>query len=161
MQLLLSKVTLSLGQQSTFDQSHCIRIFKVFREVKSVTTLEDKSLVITRGNKLRSARTKDSMIMKMTVIFIIIESGMDLFVVQLARVAISINLTPTTNSDSQNSAFQIIVAIHELVNVIYHQSLFTDNVHLTRAWHLRSSWCECRWDYLSMMRNLWSKVSVV
>ena len=76
------------------------RIFRVFREVKSVNTLEDRSL---GGNKLRS------------VTFIIIESGLALFAVQLARVAVTINLTPDS---SQDSAFEIIVAIHEIVNVI-------------------------------------------
>ena len=81
------------------------RIFNVVREVKSVNTFEDKSL---GGNKLPS------------VAFVIIESGMALFAVQLARVALAINLT----TSSQFSAFQIIVAIHEIVNVIiYHQSL--------------------------------------
>ena len=81
------------------------KIFKVFRKVNSVTTLEDKSWGITQadGNKLRS------------VTFIIIESGMALFAIQLARVII----TPTVPvSDAAFYAFELIVAIHEIVNVI-------------------------------------------
>ena len=85
-----------------------LRIFKVFREVQSVTTSEDKSLSITRRNKLRS------------VIFIIIESGMALLAIQLARVVISAYLQalPVPGGiDAAYYAFQFIVVIHELVNV--------------------------------------------
>jgi hypothetical protein len=77
------------------------KIFKVFREIKGVATSEDKSLGITHGNKLRS------------VIFIIIESGMALFAIQLARVVSTAAVT-----DAAYYAFQFIVAIHEIVNVI-------------------------------------------
>jgi len=83
------------------------KIFKVFREVKSVTALEDKSLGITRGNKLRS------------VTFIIIESGMALFAIQLARVVITTQLAVTTVADGAvYYAFQFIGVIHEIVNGI-------------------------------------------
>ena len=83
------------------------KIFKVFRRVKSVTTLEDKSWGITDGNKLRS------------VTFIIIESGMALFAIQLARVVISATVTALESSASATFyAFELIVAIHEMVNVI-------------------------------------------
>ena len=86
------------------------RIFKVFREVRSVTTLEDKSLGITPGNKLRS------------VTFIIIESGMALFALQLARIVNSTLLA----TDAGDYAYDFIIGIHQMVNVIiklYHQSL--------------------------------------
>jgi hypothetical protein len=47
------------------------RIFKVYREVKGVTSLDEKSLGVAGGRKLRS------------IMFVIIESGMTLFVIQL------------------------------------------------------------------------------
>jgi hypothetical protein len=82
------------------------RILKVFRVVKSATTLEDRSL---GGNKLRS------------VTFIIIESGMALFAVQLARVAITLNLT----IGSLYGPFEFITGIHEMVNVIISSVIVT------------------------------------
>ena len=102
------------------------KIFKIFREVNSVTTLEDKSLGITHGNKLRS------------VTFIIIESGMALFAIQLARVVISTTAVSALESkvSATHYAFELIVSIHEMVNVIIHSHpyfTFTDNVHLTRV----------------------------
>jgi hypothetical protein len=65
------------------------RIFKVFREVKDGTG----------GRKLRS------------IIFIIIESGMALFAIQLARLVIA-----TTNAEQD--IYTLIVAIHEMLNVV-------------------------------------------
>ena len=80
-------------------------VFKIliaFRRVKSVTTSEEKSLGISGGTKLRS------------LIFVIIESGMVLFVIQLARVIITVSPTDATNYE----VFEFIVGIHEMVNVI-------------------------------------------
>ena len=87
------------------------KIFKVFREIKGVATLEDKSLGITHGNKLRS------------VIFIVIESGMALFAIQLARVVVSTQITLA--NDAAYYALQFIVAIHEIVNVIISSVIVT------------------------------------
>ena len=71
--LVLTSLITSMTVNALVTGLIVFRIFKVFREVKGVTTLEDRSLGITRGNKLRS------------VTFIIIESGMVLFAIQLAR----------------------------------------------------------------------------
>ena len=54
------------------------RILKVFREIKDITISDEKSLGITRGSKLRS------------IIFVIIESGMALLVIQVAQVVLVI-----------------------------------------------------------------------
>ena len=78
------------------------RIFKVFREVKITTTLDEKSLGITGGSKLWS------------IMFVIIESGVALFSIQLARVVVSTSLERTAGFD----AFGLIVGIHEMLNVI-------------------------------------------
>jgi hypothetical protein len=83
------------------------RIFKVFREVKDVTG----------GRKLRS------------IIFIIIESGMALFTIQLARLVIAVTGQRT---NAEGGIYQLIVGIHEVLNVVISSvivtSYFTDNV---------------------------------
>ena len=89
------------------------KISKVFREVKSVTTSEDKSLGITHGNKLRS------------VIFIIIESGMALFAIQLARVVLTIIAQSRALTSAENYAFQFIIGIHTMANVIISSVIVT------------------------------------
>ena len=76
------------------------RIFKVFREVKLAS--DDQTFVVTRGNKLRS------------IIFILIESGMALFSIQLARVVVTFMYSGVAAYD----AFLFIVAIHQQLNVI-------------------------------------------
>lgn len=78
------------------------RIFKVFREVKVTTTSDEKSLGITGGTKLWS------------VMFVIIESGMALFSIQLVRVVVSTSLGTTADFN----VFGLIVGIHEMLNGI-------------------------------------------
>ena len=98
------------------------RIFKVFRQAKYNTTSEEKSLGITGGRKLRS------------VIFVIIESGMALFAIQLARVVLAAIMPG--NSEVQ-APYSLIVPIHEMLNVITSSVIatlcFTDNVDLARV----------------------------
>ena len=100
--LTLTSLTTSMTVNALVTGLIVFKIFKVFREVKSVTTSEDRSLGITRGNKLRS------------VTFIIIESGTALFAVQLARVVSSSQFA----TGAAYNAFRFIIGIHEMVNVI-------------------------------------------
>jgi hypothetical protein len=97
------------------------RIFKVLQEVKFTTTSDEKSLDINGGIKLWS------------IMFVIIESGMALFSIQLARVVVSSSLGTTAAFD----AFGIIVGVHELLNVIitsvFVTFYFTHKVGLTRV----------------------------
>ena len=79
------------------------RIFEVFRDVKASTTLDEKNLGVA-GGKTTSY-----------VMFVIIESGMALFSTQLARVVIT--ALSTSHTDSVQDAFNIFVAIHEMLNV--------------------------------------------
>lgn len=80
------------------------KIFWVFQEVKSSTTTLDKnSLGASGGRQLRY------------VMFVIIESGMALFSIQLARVVSTGLRVGGTNSDLD--AFNIIVSSHEMLNV--------------------------------------------
>jgi hypothetical protein len=78
------------------------RIFKVFREVKDVTG----------GRKLRS-------------IIFIIESGMALFAIQLARVVIA---ATGERTNAEQDICPLIVCIHEMLNVVISLVYSTDNV---------------------------------
>ena len=100
------------------------RIFKVFRDVKYIITSDEKSLGLTGGWKLRS------------IIFIIIESGMALFAIQLARLIIAAiaAMNPTKGIVAANT---VIVGIHEMINVTISSVIvtlcLTDNVDLARV----------------------------
>ena len=109
--LNLTSLTTSMAVNALVTGLIVFRIFKVFQEVKSITTSEDKSLGITRGNKLRS------------VTFIITESGMALFAIQLARVVSTAQFAAAT--DAAYYAFQLIAVIHEMVNVIISSVIVT------------------------------------
>src|SRR5882757_438584 len=78
--LALTGLTASMTVNALVTGLIVFRIFKVFREVKRVTTSDETSLGITAsgGRKLQS------------IIFIIIESGMALFAIQLARLVVSL-----------------------------------------------------------------------
>ena len=108
LRLALASLITSMTVNALVTGLIVFKIFKVFRKVKSVTTLEDKSWGITQADdKLRS------------VTFIIIESGMALFAIQLARVVITATVTALeTQVSATFYAFELIVAIHEMVNVI-------------------------------------------
>jgi len=125
--LVLTGLTASMTVNALVTGLIVFRIFKVFRGVNSVATLEDKSFGITRGNnKLRS------------VPFIIIESGMALFAMQLARVAITATQLST---DGEYDAFQFITAIHEMLNGIA-PTIILVRVSLGLSFHNEESFVE-------------------
>ena len=99
------------------------RIFKVFREVKDTTTSNEKSLGVTHasGRQLRS------------IIFIIIESGMALFAIQLAWLVVAATRQST---NAEEDTYLLIIGIHEMLNVAISSVIVTlhstDNV-TTRA----------------------------
>ena len=112
--LVLTSLITSMTVNALVTGLIVFRISKVSREVKSATTSMDKAVGITHGNQFHS------------VTFTIIESGMALLAAQLARVAIAISLSlTTTDSGSQLSAVVIIIAIHEMVNVIISSVIVT------------------------------------
>ena len=105
------------------------KILKVFLEVKP-TSVEQTlgSLNSTGGPKLRC------------IIFIIIESGMALFAIQLAHVVIIILLLSPPTPSSLTIALNLVASTHEILNVIirpfhFYFYCFTDNIYLPRAWH--------------------------
>ena len=76
------------------------RILKVFQEIKTATA-DHQNLGVTGGSTLQR------------VVFIIIESGMALFAIQLTRVVVTIMTT-----DASDDAYFLIIGIHEVLDVI-------------------------------------------
>ena len=76
------------------------RLFEVFQQVKTATA-NDQILGMTGGSTLQR------------IIFIIIESGMALFSIQLARLVASI-----VNTDAANDFYLLASGTHEMLNVI-------------------------------------------
>ena len=88
------------------------RIFKVFRAVKP--TPEERISDVTRRSPLRP------------LMFVLIESGMLLFSIQLVRLVVGSVSAPTDVVD----AYAVIASIHEMLNVIIKSNIFyfSDNV---------------------------------
>ena len=90
------------------------KILKVFLEVKgrkaTSTSIERTlgSFSSTEGTKLQH------------VIFVIIESGMALFAIQLVRVVITSLVEPQAGPIHQGTliAFNVVISIHQMLNVI-------------------------------------------
>jgi hypothetical protein len=103
--LTLASFTASMTVNALVTGLIVFKIFKVFREVKSITTSNEISLGVTHagGRKLRS------------IIFIIIESGMALFAIQLARLVIGATRLGT---NAEEDIYSLIIGIHEMVNVV-------------------------------------------
>ena len=99
------------------------KIFKAFRKVQQNSTSAEKSLGIIGGRNYRS------------VIFVIIESGIALFVIQLLRVILSI--PALLNSIPIRVALGYVIAIHQMVNMIITLVIinlyYADNVDLARV----------------------------
>ena len=89
------------------------KILKVFLEVKTTVTSVERTLGSTGGTKLRH------------IIFVIIESGMALFAIQLIRLVFA-NLNTALNT------YNLVVSIHQMFNVIirfvHFYFCFTDNI---------------------------------
>ena len=98
--LVMVGLALSMTVNALVTGLIVFRIFKVFQGVKTGTA-DDQMLGVTGGSKLRR------------VIFIIIESGITLFAMQLARLVVTIMTT-----DAAYDAYFLIVGIHEILNVI-------------------------------------------
>ena len=103
------------------------RILKVFLEVETTMTSVERTLGSTGGTKLRH------------IIFVIIESGMALFVIQLIRVIVSSNANAPVASEIRWNIFYIVDLINDMLNVIIGSFefffCFTDNIFLSRASH--------------------------
>ena len=100
------------------------RILKVTRAMP-ITSIE-RTLGSTGGDKLRH------------VMFIIIESGMALFAIQLVRVVLGF-----TSGPFFHAANDVVIVINQMLNVIIIRSIhlyffyFSDNIYLARVSHRR------------------------
>ena len=122
--LFLTSLTASMTVNALATGLIVFRIFRAFRAVKGNTTSEEKSVGITGGTKFRS------------IIFVVIESGMALFGIQLARLVLIVIDSLLTNGNVA-AAYDFTLSIHEMVNVIISSAIvtlcFTDNVDLARV----------------------------
>ena len=134
--LVLTSLIVSLTVNALVTGLIVFKIFKVYRQVKDNTISDEISF--------------------RSIMFVIIESGMALFVIQLVRLAISTQLPFT---DAVSDAYTLIVVLYEMLNVIISSVIatlhFTDNVDLARVSHLPSSWYGCQWGCLSTPKHLW------
>ncbi|KAF8815214.1 hypothetical protein BYT27DRAFT_7334064 [Phlegmacium glaucopus] len=110
------------------------KIFRVYREIGS--TSDDQSLGATGGRKFRA------------VMFIIIESGMILFSIQLARVLGTIFI----ETDAGFIILQIIIAIHQMLNGIT-PTIILVRVSMGLSFHDKESMRESTIESLRFVAN--------
>ena len=104
--LVIAGLALSMTVNALVTGLIMFRIFKVFQEVKT-STADDQILGVTGGSTLRR------------VIFIIIESGMALFSIQLARLVMEVGIVNNTMDAAMVlDAYYLITGTHEMLNVI-------------------------------------------
>ena len=89
----LASLTASMAVNSLVMGLIVFRIFKVFHEIKDVTG----------GRKLRS------------VIFIIIESGMALFAIQLAQLVIA---ATGLGTNAKQDVYELVIGMHKMLNAV-------------------------------------------
>ena len=105
------------------------RILKVTRTIPS-TSIE-RTLGSNRGNKFRH------------IMFIVIESAMALFAIQVVRVAMGLTSGPLEQDPYFEAAIDFVIIINQMLNVIIIRSIhfyffcFADNIYLTRESHQR------------------------
>ena len=81
------------------------KILKVFRQVKTHSA-DDQILGVTGGSTLQR------------VIFILIESGMALFSIQLTRLVVIIVTMVAPNNEAAYAAYYVVIGTHKMFNVI-------------------------------------------
>ena len=92
-------------------------------------TSVERTLASTRGNKFRH------------IMFILIESGMALFAIQLVRVVLLFIPVPAEQEPLFIAGADFAIVINQMLNVIIIRSLhfyffcFADNIYLSRASH--------------------------
>ena len=107
----------------------------VFRILKVTGAMPSTSVERTLGS---TGRNKFRHIM-----FIVIESGMALFAIQLVRFVLGFISVPVEQEPFFLAGFNIVIAINQMLNVIIIRSLhfyifcFADNIYLARALHQR------------------------
>ena len=103
----------------------------VFRILKVTGVKPERTLGSTEGYKFQH------------VMFIVIESGMALFAIQLVRVVLGFIRVPVEEEPFSKGAQEIVIVINQMLNVIIIRSIhfyffcFADNIYLTRVLHQR------------------------
>ena len=107
-------------------------VFRILKAMGIKPTSVERTLGSTGGNKFRN------------IVFIIIESSMALFAIQLVRVVLAFISVPVEQQPLVQAAYDIVIAINQMLNVIiiiisvhFYFSCFTDNISLARASHQR------------------------
>ena len=140
--MLLTGIALSLIVNAFVTGLIVLRIFMVYQEVKPTST--ETTLGATGGRKLRS------------IMFILIESGMALFSMQLVRLVLGLFYSQNVAMEGYDITLGIDQMLH--VTITNPFTYFTDtNVGFWRgrASSLPSFWYGSRWDCLSTMTNPW------
>ena len=102
----ITTLTLSMAVNTLTTGLIVFKILIVFLEVKATMTSVERTLGSTGGAKLRH------------IIFVIIESGMALFSIQLARIVLSILDDQGMLSQNSQNGLTLVVFIHQMFNVI-------------------------------------------
>ena len=105
-------------------------VFRILKATGVRPTAIERTLGSPEGNKFRH------------IMFIIIESGMALFAIQLVRVVLAIIPVPAVQKPSLIAAEDIVVAISQMINVIilifvHFYFCLADSIYLNRASHRR------------------------
>jgi hypothetical protein len=129
--LVLTSLALSMVVNALMTGLIVLKILKVFLEFKSTSSSVEQtlgSLSSTGGSKLRH------------IIFILIESGMALFAIQLVRVVLTSLVAQTVYTGTTGPWFgmKLVIGIHQMLNVIirsvhFYFFRFTDDIYLARA----------------------------
>ena len=102
--MVVTSFALSMAVNTLMTGLIAFKILKVFLEVKATMTSVERTLGSTGGTKLRH------------IIFIIIESGMELFAIQLARVLLMAVPSPPSNTAIDYA--NLVIAINQMFNVV-------------------------------------------
>ena len=132
--LRITGLTASMAVNALVTSLIVFKILKVFLEVKANSG--ERTLSSTAGGKKYQH-----------IIFIIIESALALFAIQLVRVVLSSLIAgPEAESTSIPIALNFVIATHQMLNVVirsihFYIFCFTDNIYLFRASHQQLFWC--------------------
>ena len=111
--MVQTSLALSMAVNTLVTGLIVFKILKVFLEVNITSTLTtvERTLGSTGGTKLRH------------VIFIIIESGLALFAIQLVRVVLFILANQGVLSYNSQSSLYLATVIHQMFNVIIRSTI--------------------------------------
>ena len=131
--LFITGLTVSMAVNALVTGMIVFRILKVTGVSRPTSTSVERSLGSTGGTKFRH------------IMFIIIESGMSLFAIQLVRVVLAIISAPVEHWQEPlfRAVYDIVVVINQMLNVIIiirslHLSFFSfadDNIYFARESH--------------------------